>query len=288
MDLSNIRNIALTTYLKSIGFEPKHQVRNRLFYHSPFRPNEKTPSFAVRPKENDFIDFADRKGGDIIKFVERYHGIGFKEAVRLLQGFDGSIVTTSFSFVCHTDNEPVFNLKKVKRLENKALLQYLSERKINKAIAQIYLKEAYYNTKSFALAFENDLGGYELRNKIWKGSTSPKTITTIKGESNKGVLLFEGFMDFLSYLTMIQNQTPKYDTIVLNSVNNIEAIKDLIPNYGILYSVLDTDPKGKEAFRTLTNEYPNQKIIDCSIRYDNIENVKDLNDYLVKKHFNSS
>lgn len=288
MNLSNIKNIALTTYLKSIGFEPQYQVRNRLFYHSPFRPNEKTPSFTVKPKENNFKDYGDGKFGDIIQFVMYFKDVDFKEAVKELQGFDGSTVTDSFFLRCNSDNEPVFQLKKVKRLENKALLQYLSERKINQTIAKIYLKEAYYNTKSFALAFENDLGGYELRNKIWKGSTTPKTITTIKGESNKAVLLFEGFMDFLSYLTIIQNQTPKYDSIVLNSLINIEAAKDILVNYEVWHCVLDADPKGKEVLENLKIDNPNQKIIDCSIRYSNLEKGKDLNDYLVQIHFNSS
>ncbi|WP_394996731.1 toprim domain-containing protein [Emticicia sp.] len=278
MNLDIIKSIPLETYLNSIGFEPKSQSSNRVFYHSPFRPIEKTPSFAVRPKQNDFIDFATNKGGDIIKFVERYHNVDFKEAIRLLQSFDGTVKAESFSFVCHEETNQPFQLKKVKSLENQALLQYLTDRKIKLSVARMYLKEAYYNTKEFALAFENDLGGFELRNKIKKFCTSPKTITSIKGKNKTAVLLFEGFMDFLSYLTIKNIETPEYDTIVLNSTKNLHLATDLLFHYPKIFSVLDTDNTGRKAHGELMEHFKGSKIIDCSVKY--IE-YNDLNDFLI-------
>jgi hypothetical protein len=277
MNLDIIRNIPLETYLSSIGFEPKRQSGNRVFYHSPFRPAERTPSFAVQRKQNDFKDFATGERGDIIEFVGRYHNVDFKEAIRLLQSFDGTAVNNSFSFVCKEETKQVFELKKVKSLENKALFDYLTERKINHSIAKYYLKEAYYSGRQFALAFENDLGGFELRNKYWKGSTSPKTITSIKGKFKTAVLLFEGFMDFLSYLTIIKNDIPEFDTIVLNSVGNLHLAYDLLSNYPKIFCVLDTDDKGKETLITVSDYFKNSKIVDCSTKY---KDFKDLNDFL--------
>ena len=280
MNLDSIKNIPIASYLQSIGFEPKSQSGNRLLFVSPFRPTERTPSFAVRPKQNDFIDFATNQGGDIIKFVERYHEVNFKEAVNILQSFDGTAVNNSFSFVCHEETKRAFKLTKVKPLENKALLQYLTERKITLSIAKIYLKEAYYNTKEFALAFENDLGGFELRNKIKKFGTSPKTITTIKGKRKTAVLVFEGFMDFLSYLTIKNNDVPEYDTIVLNSTKNLHFANDLLANYSKIFCVLDNDDTGKETFLAIFGNFQKSKVIDCSQRYNGF---KDLNEYLQSK-----
>lgn len=280
MKLDTIKNISIQAYLQSIGFEPKNQSGNRVFYLSPFRPQEKTPSFAVRPKQNDYIDFATGQGGDIIKFVERYHTVDFKEAVRLLQSFDGTAKTESFSFVCNEETKQPFQLKKIKPLENQALLQYLTERKIKLSVARMYLKEAYYNAKEFALAFENDLGGFELRNKIKKFSTSPKTITSIKGKNKTAVLLFEGFMDFLSYLTIKNIETPEYDTIILNSTKNIHLAKDLLANYSKIFCILDNDETGKSLLNDMCKNFVSNSIIDCSVKYQGYE---DLNDFLMKK-----
>lgn len=277
MNLEIVKNIPLVSYLQSLGFKHESQSGNRLFYRSPFRPTETTPSFAVRPKQNDFIDFATGKGGDIIKFVERYHNVDFKEAVSILQAFDGTPENDSFSFVCQPQAKQNFELKKVKPLENQALLQYVESRKIELSIAKKYLKEAYYNTKEFALAFENDLGGFELRNKIKKFGTSPKTITTINGINQNSILLFEGFMDFLSYLTIKESAVPEYDTIVLNSTKNIHLAINKLAQYPKIFCVLDNDDTGKDTLLEVTNKCQNSNIIDCSVRY---AKHKDLNQYL--------
>jgi len=61
-----------------------------------------------------------------------------------------------------------------------------------------------YNGKSyFALAFANESGGYELRNRYYKGCYGHKDISLIPGRNtaSKSVAVFEGFMDFLSALT---------------------------------------------------------------------------------------
>jgi hypothetical protein len=49
-------------------------------------------------------------------------------------------------------------------------------------IATCYLREIHYKAKGkryFALCFPNDSGGYEIRNPYFKGSFSPKDITTV-------------------------------------------------------------------------------------------------------------
>lgn len=282
MELDIIKNISIQLYLQSIGFEPKNQSGNRVFYISPFRPGEKTASFVVRPKQNDYIDFATGQGGDIIKFIERYHSVDFKSAVRLLQSFDGSANISSFSFVCNEEVKSSFQLKKIKTLENKALLQYLAYRKINLSVARMYLKEAYYNVNEFALAFENDLGGFELRNKIRKFSTSPKTITSVNGRDKTALLLFEGFMDFLSYLTIKNIEAPDFDAVILNSTKNLHLAKDLLLYYSKIFSLMDNDDAGRKVHRELINYSKGSKVVDCSIRYAGYD---DLNHYLMNLPF---
>ena len=76
----------------------------------------------------------------------------------------------------------------------------------------------------FAVGFLNRSGGYEIRNKFFKGCIAPKDITHIRQEQPKETCyLFEGFMDYLSFLTLRLERCPDrpeldgQDYIVLNS-----------------------------------------------------------------------
>jgi hypothetical protein len=102
-------------------------------------------------------------------------------------------------------------------------LDYLKERSINTDIAKRYCSEIHYSIAGknyFAIGFPNDAGGGELRNWNFKGSISPKNITTYNNASDT-VMVFEGFMDFLSYLSLKDNPSPTIDTAVLNSTANL-------------------------------------------------------------------
>ena len=70
-----------------------------------------------------------------------------------------------------------------------------------------------------ALGFKNDSGGYELRNELFKGSNTPKDITTFKN-SGKKVAIFEGFFDFNSFTSLLQNKELKaFSFCILNSLS---------------------------------------------------------------------
>jgi len=49
----------------------------------PFH-NEDTPSFSIDPDKNLYYCFGCGNGGDVFKFVQEYHGVGFLESVRML------------------------------------------------------------------------------------------------------------------------------------------------------------------------------------------------------------
>lgn len=55
---------------------------------SPFT-NEKTPSFFVNPDKNLWYCFSCGDGGNIIKFVEKYHHLKYQQALMLLQEWSG-------------------------------------------------------------------------------------------------------------------------------------------------------------------------------------------------------
>ena len=103
--------------------------------------------------------------------------------------------------------------------------------------------------------------------------------TFINVENDKETcLLFEGFTDFLSYLTLKKERVPKHDTIVLNSVSNIAKAKNMLSEYQTVSAFLDNDDAGKRAVQTLRSFC--KEVKDKSVHYSN---HKDLNEFLCSK-----
>ena len=91
----------------------------------------------------------------------------------------------------------------------------------------------------FAIGFKNDAGGYELRNPYSKLSSSPKDITTIKNNAPKDIV-FEGFMDFLSFVSIHKNEpVSNRDFVVLNSVSFFEKARPFMEQHEVIHLYLD-------------------------------------------------
>lgn len=172
-------------------------------------------------------------------------------------------------------------------LTNPVLLDYLQERGILPEIARKTCKEVHFQNKGkwyFAVAFANRRGGYEIRNKYLKGSISPKEVTHISSGSDRCIVL-EGFMDYLSYLTLKathpgngQSAGNAPDYIVLNSVSNVGKAIPLLKEYKNALCLLDNDPAGRQAFREMAEAgCPVRDKSDCYREYN------DLNDYIIRK-----
>ena len=131
--------------------------------------------------------------------------------------------------------------------------------------------------------FSQPFGGYEIRNKFFKGCIAPKDITHIRQtEPGETCCLFEGFMDYLSFLTLRQERHPDrpalngQDYIVLNSVSNLSKALRPLGDYERIHCFLDNDRAGLEALREIQREY-GSRVRDASPVYSG---YKDLNDYL--------
>jgi hypothetical protein len=99
---------------------------------------------------------------------------------------------------------------------------YLKQRRIAETIANKYCYEVGFelNNRNYrAIAFKNNAGGFELRNEYFKGSSSPKYVSYLNNYG-RGIAVFEGFFDFLSYQTIRHNQQEcQSNFLVLNSVS---------------------------------------------------------------------
>ena len=101
--------------------------------------------------------------------------------------------------------------------------------------------------------------------------------------SSKGVV-FEGFMDFLSYHTLEQSgnrdvvQPFPCDSIVLNSTAMARKTVPFIDVYRKAFCYLDNDEAGRRAFVKMAESMPGKLINHSEIAP--LALYKDLNDYL--------
>lgn len=276
MNIDEIKKISLVEFLNQLGYQPTGRDSKGLWFYAPYR-SERKPSFHVNPNRQVWFDFGTGAGGDIFSLAGEMSGetdflrqadyIAEKMRLPIAKPYKPT------PFV----EEPTFENVKVSRLTSPALLKYLSDRGITRDIAQRYCVQVDYKLHGkdyYAIGFENNALGYELRNPFFKGSYPPKHITHI-ANGNARCNVFEGFIDFLSAERLGFNDG--MDSVVLNSVSNVvKAIKPLA-DYTVIQCYLDNDVAGRAALARLRREF-GDRVMDKSALYpDN----KDLNDYLM-------
>lgn len=289
MNIEEVKNIKLADYLQSLGYHPAKQQGNSLWYNSPFR-EEKEPSFKINLDRNEWYDFGIGKGGNIIALAaELYHIYNVSHLLHRIEEKAPYIRPVAFSFPQQTI-EPSFQNLEAVPLTHPALLRYLQERGINVELAKRECKELHFvsNGKSyFAVGFPNQSGGYEVRNPFFKGCAAPKDITHIRqqGEPKSTCFLFEGFVDYLSFLTLRTKSNSQYpcldwqDYIILNSTSNLSKAMYPLADYEHIHYFLDNDKAGVTALQEITKEY-GMRVRDASRHYSE---YKDLNDFLCGK-----
>lgn len=197
----------------------------------------------------------------------------------------------SFSFGQQNIEQTTPQQLEVRTLTNPALLSYLYGRGINTELAVKNCKEVRISNghgKYFSIGFQNISGGFELRNKYFKGCTVPKDISIVGHGTVQSVFVFEGFMDYLSFLTLRLKNCPDnpnlegQDYLILNSVSNLSKAMDRLGDYKEIHCFLDNDKAGVTALERIREEY-GLRVCDSSRLY---RGYKDVNDFLCgKKQF---
>jgi Toprim-like/CHC2 zinc finger len=273
-----IRKTDMVVYLSRLGFVPYKICRADYWYLSPLR-KEKTASFKINRNKNCWFDFGIGKGGNIIDFAILYHDCTVGEFLKMFQNdyyYDPQPILTH-----RKDNEDEGRVKIIynKTISSLVLIRYLHKRNIPLSVAERYCSEIIfriYSKNYVALGFKNDSLGYELRNEFFKGSSSPKDITTFKNKG-KQIAVFEGFFDFLSFISFISKKEIKdISFCILNSLSFFEKSRTFLEKHETIHLYLDNDAAGIK-----TASYAkklSQKYIDESGLY---KNYKDLNDWVM-------
>jgi len=269
------RNLSIVKTLARFGHFPRRTTEKEAWFLSPLR-SETQASFKVSLKLNRWYDHGIGKGGNGLDLIVTMKKCSVKQALELL-----SKERDHFSFqqpILKKENSPKIEVFEVKLIRHTALIQYLDSRKIRLEKAQLYCNEIWYRFKGrkyFALGLKNHLNGWELRNKYFKTSSSPKTYAYLKKNSNHLIIL-EGMFDLLSFAELFPDELIKSDVIVLNSLSFLQAVSHLFKNYNEVDLYLDNDQSGRIHSEKLTNQFSNVKDkSDCYIGY------KDLNEKLI-------
>lgn len=284
MTTKQIKKVPITDLLGSLGFLPEHSQKNgnEYWYKSPIR-KEQTASFKVTISKNTWYDFGAGTGGSVIDFVMAYKRCEVAEAFAIIRSKKITSVAPLLAAVPVVYNNNPVELRSIKSLQNTVLVGFLKNRGLDIEIAKNYVNEIYYRRADrnyFTVGMKNDSGGYEIRTDKFKGCILSKDLTTIKNGFDT-VSIFEGFIDFLSLLTIRKIAQLKSDVIILHSTSQINKVISKLSNsnYNKAYAFLDNDEAGGLAFTKLKNSNEIE-VKDMRYLYDG---YKDLNDQLLKK-----
>lgn len=272
MNIDDAKAIPMTEILSRLDIHPKRITGTKALYSSPLR-DERTPSFWVYLETNSWYDYGEAIGGDLVRFVCEYlracnqdHTVA--DALRWINnmGVGPYRIATIPEEV--RQHDPSLILRSKKPIQHLGLISYLKKRGIPLEVARRSLKEIHVQNKNtqkrfFALGFENEEGGFELRNPFFKGCIRPKAIGFIRGTNpdKKAVHLFEGFMDYLSAVSQSNLSGLLGDAIILNSVACLKQALPYIHNYGyrLAYTWMDNDRAGEQATALLSEFFKTQE-----------------------------
>ena len=292
-DLSLIKRYSIVEYLERKGIKPVRKTPTYAMYRSPLR-EETHPSFKVDTEKNLWIDYAEGRGGSIIDLCMRLEGYTLSEAICRLEQNASDNTTHSYSFTNrgisispnqreHVTASGTRRLICLSDTLSRHLQEYLKkERCIDLEKATPFLKCISYEVRGRryeAIGFANSSGGYELRdNHLFKGTVAPKDITPIFEDMEQPVCLFEGFMVFLSFLSMKEEVTNQ--CLVMNSVSNVARSIHYLNERNItsVRAFLDNDDAGRKAVQEFVNA--GFKVEDMAVYY---RDFKDLNEYHISR-----
>ena len=283
MTIDEMREQPITDFLHMLGFSAKKRRGSEVWFSAPYR-SDRTPSFCVNMEKNIWNDFGAGMGGDIFTLA----GLIINSKDFMAQAkYIGEVTNNPIdcSKPPKYESEPVvpqFTDVEVRPLSHPALLGYLRERGIPSDIATANCVEIHYRLHGknyFAVGFPNESGGYEIRNKFFKGSIPPKAVSLIRNGSTT-VNVYEGFMDFLSGLTLGYGRNE--DNLVLNSVANREKAYRHLDHYDAIKCWLDNDHAGQLCLQALYRRY-GDKVRDFSVVF---QPCKDVNEYLQQQNSN--
>ncbi|MEL7121660.1 MAG: toprim domain-containing protein, partial [Bacteroidota bacterium] len=135
----------------------------------------------------------------------------------------------------------------------------------------------------FAFGIQNESKGYEIRSAsdqyVFKSVLKQRDITYIKGNKGQGttVNVFEGMLDFLSLLTLLNVPRLNGDTIIMHSTSTYDRCKAFLElgNFKMINTFLDNDPTGKKCTKKFEEDF-HGKVASQSFQFKAFEDLNEV------------
>lgn len=245
---SNIYQWDMVDFLAHLGFKPDKVRPPDYWYRSPLR-QERTPSFKINRRLNVWYDHGIGEGGSLLHFAMKFYNCSYPELMEKLKENAWKFMAIRIPPVPMEQKKTTrLKILSVAPLKSAYLLQYLSRRGINLDIAKTYCHQVQYTfgqTIHLGIGFSNDLGGYEIRHPFFKYSSAPKSVRTFD-HGAKSLAVFEGFMDYLSFLSYHLPQPPSMNYLVLNGIGLMNSARHFLDQQEHCYLYLDRDAAGQK------------------------------------------
>ena len=272
LSCTQAKQISIAEFLKTRGYKSEKDKNHEAWFCSPLR-SENHASFKVCKRKNVWFDHGTGLGGTIIDLVMKLQNCTISEALLFLSD-------SNYSFSFHQQkslDKPAEKIEIIKRgaIKHIALKEYLKKRKIDLHLVQQFCFEVHYSFRGktyFSIGLKNRLGGYELRNKFCKNSSSPKAISLFQNNKSN-LIVCEGMFDFLSLICYKPILIENADFLILNSLSFSSELKNYYQKYDCIELYLDRDNSGKKATKTLLEQ--SSKCFDMSLLYEGFTDINE-------------
>ena len=274
MNCKNIKEkVGIRAVLESFNHFPVKENRRTASYFALDR-EEKIPSLSVNFEKNQAFDFGTGRSYDVISIVQLIKKCSASDALKYLSQVAG--ISEKSSSKTSNIKEENYRITKVQEVKHPTLLNYLKSRKVFEQ--KDLVKEIHYEMggkQGFGIGFENQSGGFEIRNSYSKICLGKKDITLIQSiAKSTEIAIFEGFFDYLTYRNLENSKVPSCDFLILNSTAMLFKAEEILKNYSKIFLFLDNDENGKSTKLKIQNQY--KSIEDCSLIY---HDFNDLNEW---------
>lgn len=308
MRTQEARQIPIPDYLERIGAKKAREQRGtnglEWVYHSPVR-RDVTPSLCVNILKNVWSDVPDdpNRGGGLIELVNYINGHSpLSDAPPALQVLDLLYGHSLFVAPARTEHPPLSGTKpsesividRVQPLYRRGIKHYLHEiRKISPEVANKHFVEVHYHFPKkggkpfFAAGFPSGKT-YAIRNPDFKGFAGTGADISIYDQQSPKVAIFEGAMDFATWLSAKRCIPPPHSALILNTTSFTKRAIEWIRQHECIETLevfrdrdeLHNKQAGGRAYEELVSAFPDLSVIDMSQHYPN---HKDLNAWWVDR-----
>ncbi|WDF55872.1 hypothetical protein [Mucilaginibacter sp. KACC 22063] len=261
--------VSITALLAKLGHQPVHKSGTESVYRSVLRQDGKKLSLCVNDTLGVWYDKGTGKGGNVIDLgMAFWPGLATREVCGKLCEVMHQAVPATVPAVEQVGKRrrislklPYFRIDTICPLgQTPAIRQFLERRGIWEE-AQGILQEVHYRRVDkkeepiiyCAAGHCNESGGWQVRNKYFKGCLGNKGLTLLHGD-NRRLCVFKGIFDYLSW----KHDHPESadSALMVNRYTLLPAAIKVAMRYPALTVYFDHSPEGHQSLRQFITELP--------------------------------